>query len=609
MSLNLTFPNYNRIKNSDVPFLMILRFLPYKKQSKTSFKIPPKHWDKEQQVIKRRYRSLHPELNKRLSMLHEKYQEAFRLVESGDLRPNDVCSFVLNHELIKRVKKEISIYEYIKLNKGDYGERAIQKHLANVRGVEKHLTKCGTRLGELKLSMLKVKHIRDEIVLALRKAGLKITTQNAYLSTLDLVSFKAGHGKPFKENNLKQRGNDSQKRKGLENADILFDAMRNIKSYKDIEAYLMFLYSYCLQGLDSTDIANISEKSIVDYNNEPISHFYQFGEFIESDSNKTLSKKWYLGGLRGKSNESIDCLINLFPILYIRDWMHYLVSITQPERAYRGKDRLRLYSFTTKIYSNKQDPEGTKKMKIHADVLSKKMKKNFGVSLQMVRHTYTQIGKRRLGLTEGQMDYQLNHSLSTAAQTYQAAENAKEIRDVRHYQIIKFMEVEKVLKELKRVSMMLYRQGKLLFYKRTKATPTVFEYDKRGVRKVKLKSSFPPPYKIVSNDMLIGELLFEHQASSSWTHSKEERYQQMLMELKLNPQREIDKDGFPTKKILQEDEYPIEFKKLREEKKKAFGEFNHKISKMGAVDLSKDFLSKIVRQEKSIEYVKSLLDF
>ena len=45
VTLNFTFRNYNKVKNSDVDQRLILRLLPFGKQAQTSYQIAPKKWD------------------------------------------------------------------------------------------------------------------------------------------------------------------------------------------------------------------------------------------------------------------------------------------------------------------------------------------------------------------------------------------------------------------------------------------------------------------------------------------------------------------------------------------------------------------------------------
>ncbi len=60
VTLIFTFRDYNKVKNSDQNHYLVLKLLPHLKQTKTSYSLPPKHWDKKAQQVKRKYWDLHP---------------------------------------------------------------------------------------------------------------------------------------------------------------------------------------------------------------------------------------------------------------------------------------------------------------------------------------------------------------------------------------------------------------------------------------------------------------------------------------------------------------------------------------------------------------------
>ena len=82
VTLFFTFRNYNKVKNSDVDHPLILKLLPHNKQTKTSYHIPPKHWDKNAQQVKRRYWDQHPELVKQVNIYKDRFVKYYPMIES-----------------------------------------------------------------------------------------------------------------------------------------------------------------------------------------------------------------------------------------------------------------------------------------------------------------------------------------------------------------------------------------------------------------------------------------------------------------------------------------------------------------------------------------------
>lgn len=590
ITFNFTFRNYNKVKDSEIFQPLILRLLPFQKQAKTPFKIPPKHWDKDKQEIKPRFRDQHQTLIQELNILKDKLNAYPRRIQSGEIYPDNVLDEVLGTK--ERINIALSVVEFISDTPAYWGEAKIITHIQNVRGVEKWLKSYGSSIRELKLTMLNDNRIIDEISLALRKSPLAKTTIAGYMATLDRVTDIAeiDNKRPFKNRQLKPKNIAKKPRHRVEEANLQL-GMNKIKTYKDLEAYLWFLYSYCLQGLDFVDMANLDENAIYNYNGETISHFYPFGDFIESEGGKALTQKWYIKGdiKRSKSETSITCLVNLFPTLFIRDWLHYVMQITSPDIVYKGKDRLRLFKYKTRDSNFKRLPENYRKIKVYYTSPSKKMKQLFGVSSQLTRHSYTQIGKQFLGLTGDQMDMQLNHSVRGSLDTYQKGENAQEMRDLRHNHLINLLGVTRIVSLLYNKMRDDYKAGKLCWYKRDKAIPGMH----------------PAPAKLVTNDMLIGYALLKHGISSEWTDDLQREFTALQLEFS-RPKPEY-KNGEIVLVQKKESEYPARYRELNEIRKKAFGEFPIAISKNGGIKVTDKILAETLEQDKILDTVNKII--
>ena len=89
-----------------------------------------------------------------------------------------------------------------------------------------------------------------------------------------------------------------------------------------------------------------------------------------------MGKKSHIKIVRAKSRVrdnkdyiTITRLGNLLPTYYLRMLLKHCISITKPHLAYKGKDCLRLFNFTTRDKNRMQIPEGVDKWKSIVDLL------------------------------------------------------------------------------------------------------------------------------------------------------------------------------------------------------------------------------------------------
>lgn len=608
ITLTLTFRSYNKVKDSTQNHPLILLLLPYKKQAKTYLQIPPFHWDKEKQVVKPRFRKEHETLIKEINHLMDRFSKYPRMILEGDIHPDNVINDILKRDTV--IEKDLTVWDYIDNNRTNFGN-SFDKHLGRVSGVEKALRLYKRDFGELKVSKLNQFSNIEKITQALRKHNIADTTRSGYMQTLDRVTELAEltNKRPFKKNKLFPKNPESavQHRTELK---PLFDGIKNITTYKDIEAYLWFLYSYCLQGLDAVDIANIDESAIHGFKDgDIITHFYEFGDFIGTavpdinDStkevveyrNQLLQKRHIKGAItRGKTKSKIYCLVNLFPTLFIRDWLHHIVKITRPDIAYKGNDRLRIFNFKT--YDSKGNPiEGSHKiLKGYMTTPTKKMKKLFGGKMRAARTTFTQLGKAKLGLDGTQMKFQLNHKRKGALHTYEKGEEAPEMKELIHSQLFNLLKIKDLVFALYDTTRKSFREGNLLFDRKEKAIP----------------GKHRSPSELVTNDMILGWALLNHiihNIDSEWSTSLEKEFNQIKIEHSEEvPYRK--KDGFWTTRLKSEDEYPKRYHELNDIRKKAFGDFNLVISKNGGISLTPKAVNEILESEKILDEAKEIIE-
>ena len=585
VTLNFVYRNWEKVKNSEEPHFLILRLLPHARQVKTSYQLPPKHWDKKAQQVKRRYWDEHPNLVAQINRYKDEFVKYYKLIEDGDIHPDAVCSAIL-HTSIDHDRK-VPMLEVIDKNKRKFGEKTgtREKHRSHLRSVLNYLNKNTKKhYKDLYVDMLKSKEFIDDVLDALDAAPLKNNTINNYLGTLDQISrvaLEPSKQNPFEE--FKKKRSDSSPTYGIPSQKF-FDGFANISNYKDIEAYLLWLYSFSLQGLDLVDIANIDESKIIDLDGNPIdfTHYHPFGDLIGSKGDKVLTQRLYLTGIRSKSAGLIDCCFNMFPVLFIRDWLHYIMQMTNPEIVYKGTDRLRLFNVTTLDSNGKEVKGALKKIKAKTTYVVAKMNKCFGGPLRHSRHTYTQIGKKYFGYTIGQMDYQLNHKVRSTSNTYQQGEDAVTIRDYRHFQLMNYFEITDILRLLKESVMIRYKRGALKYVGRDWAIPPI------PIDGVLKGAKHKPPFMAYNNEMLIGQALLEFHQDSEWTSELQKEYDILIMQTKEKPLRELDEYGMSVSVYLTPDhpKYPKRLKELEKIRKRAFGDFPIMINVHGGIQLT-----------------------
>ena len=221
------------------------------------------------------------------------------------------------------------------------------------------------------------------------------TTRNNYMSCIDSICSKAKNivSKPFKSE-FKIPAVIMKKTAGRTFLDIA-TALNKVKTRQDYEAIILWLLKFSLRGVDMVDLANISEERIeanTGYK-KPNHYFPEYNLFGAKYRHKsyfvTRRKK-----TKDKSRDNINILFNLFPSLILLNTLKGLISITHPEYAYTGKDKYRLFNFTTLDSKDNEIAEGIEKLKRYRDTMSTKCKKLTGAGLQNTRHTFTQTAEK-----------------------------------------------------------------------------------------------------------------------------------------------------------------------------------------------------------------------
>ena len=166
-------------------------------------------------------------------------------------------------EILERMPDEsvLDYYtEWFKKKKG-VGYATFENRRDMLVGIQNKMVEMGKK----EYAVLKFEHFAHIIK---NDFGLKPNGAYIYLKRLDEIYNKKYRGQsPFLNADL--RGSyESPDKEGVVFRDMLAGQGR-IKTLQDFEAYLFFLYSFCLRGLTGKDIFNIREEDFVGVDDQP----------------------------------------------------------------------------------------------------------------------------------------------------------------------------------------------------------------------------------------------------------------------------------------------------------------------------------------------------
>ena len=288
-------------------------------------------------------------------------------------------------QMIFNRNKEGDLREFLENHpKLDNGAQR-KKYLSFATSIEKHLP---AGLKPLTFRIIQDDISINKIASTLKGTELKPQTIGDYMKMLDYVTREAKLKvqSPFKQNGLIPKKGEVNKRPRTY-VDLM-QGINKIKTKKDYLAINFWLYSLCLRGLNGTDICCLSEDWIGSGTYE---NAYYPDHIIDPVTFCNMSEKTHLDRKRGKSlyNGNMTILLNLLPTYLLHQSLKQLIKEEYPQYAYKGKDKLRLFNFTTKDSNYKEDAEGKRKWTILKDTISPKTSKIIGEGINNARHTFT----------------------------------------------------------------------------------------------------------------------------------------------------------------------------------------------------------------------------
>ena len=520
-TLNLVLKKYVPI---DQPQKLFIQYRGIKKYIKsTNYKILPSHWDRKKRKIKDKYISDYPKLQREISRLEKRIREHLVELQNETMTPKSALE-----SIVSKPQKDKTLKDFLEQLSIKISESQTVKYSSFIQAIE-------NIWGE----QIKLSYLNDQSFCAkLSKKIKKTVSSNEYFAMLDRFTNEADiqNKEPFKRGGLRNKGIKQKRR--IKKASKELDQRRfksapnDINTHLQLVSYLWYLYSFCLQGMDGIDLVNLDEKSLKSSSDKPLTHFHPNGNFINPV--RDFNNKFYIIKGREKSGELVLALYNVFPVLFIRDWLHYLIGIHYPQYVYKGKDRIQLFNFKTVKPNGEKDLEVINgPWKQIRDNIRKFQMKLFGSSTKMARHSFTRHCEET-GLSKFEIQRMLGHSVKEAVGSYLNDNTDIIARDINQMQVIEDFGVMRTLT-------MIFNM-------------------------LRDKSYLGEPFIKISPDMFIAITLLEKGEGKlmDWSKEKEKRYQTLMT--KIEDGRDILKDGKIVFESIPENEYPEELKALIRER-------------------------------------------
>jgi hypothetical protein len=397
---------------------------------KTDIIIPEIAWDKTKKEVK--IRDNFKEYRKRFEEIESNRLILERQLNDGEIDP-------------KRALKELRVYKnldsiglreyfentFIQTRKEGYNP---DKYYSIFNQLEEGLEKTNKgHLLPVKIHYFKSK--KNEIAKAFFKVNSK-NTASEYLKKLNTILKEYDRetypDKYFKD---KYQTEDVEPKEAVKLNTIL-DAIPKIKTYKQLEAYLFWLYSFCLRGLDGQDVTLVEDKLIVEKDRILEDYIHEREGYDQQVHIQIRRKKT---GAR-----TISILFNAYPTLSILRLLKHVISITRPKELNK-KDELKLFKWDRVTNKRKWD--------LYSDFLKGRLNHLIGASFKSTRHSVATLADRLSVSLSDQSALIGNKSRTGSIQNYSAVDNQR--LDFIHLEILGQYQIIRVyitlLKHLKAV--------------------------------------------------------------------------------------------------------------------------------------------------------------
>ena len=373
--LNIHSRDIHKKKNESITILLEYTHGSARKRFSTMVKVPKGAWSVKKRVLDLKSFPHLVEAQERLDEIMSKTYAQVNLLNKKQTTIETAFD-----EILQRMPDESLMEYYDEWYKKTKGVRyATYKQR---RGVLQAIQNRMIAVGRKEYSVLKFEHFSDntslERIASLVKSdafGLEPNGAYNYLKKLDeIYNKKYKKTSPFKNADLRGKYEHPEKW-GVEFRELLV-GIANINTLQDLEAYLFYLYSLCLRGLNGKDIFMMRDEDFIGADDET---------YIPNTED--FSEKLYYKKRRGKSNNKMQILANLFPTQQIKWWLQWVIEIERPTLArgdFEGHALFRKFS-DEDVYKNWSIGLRTR--------YTEHLKNLIGNGLNSARHTYTQNGQ------------------------------------------------------------------------------------------------------------------------------------------------------------------------------------------------------------------------
>ena len=349
-----------------------------RKRMSTMVKVPKGAWSTKKRVLDLKKYPYLDESQERLDEIKSKTYSQVKLLNNKKTTIETAFD-----EILQRMPDESILEFYDAWFKEVKGVRF--STYKQRRGIITAVQNKMVKLGYKQYSTLKFEHLADETslrkiasIIKSKEFGLERNGVYTYLKKLDeIYKKKYKQSSPFKDAEV-YGSTDKPNKKGVEFVNLII-GIHKIKTLQDLESYLYYLYSLCLRGLNGKDIFMMRDE---DFEGADDTH-YTLNEPIMGDKTH-LDKQYYLKR-RGKSENRMQILSNLYPTLHIKKWLKWVLEIERPHLVSKNE----AYSLFRKFSDEEVYKHWSRGLRTrYTDNLNELI----GNGINSARHTYSQNG-------------------------------------------------------------------------------------------------------------------------------------------------------------------------------------------------------------------------
>jgi len=407
-------------KNGDLSIYVKYQFgSANQKLIKADLVIPAKAWDNKKKEVKSRdeYKNYRIQFRK----LATKRQELLDKLNTNEIEVNDAVN-QLPLWYINDAEKTLEYYftnEFLKGKPKGYGS---DRYYTIFRQIEQAIIKANRQ----DLIPIKLYHFTTQKSLIVNSLleNQKKNTAIGYLEKVNTVLKEYDPAKYPDKYLTKNMDKDPVVRKrGVTNQE-LYQSISKITSYKRLEAFLFWMYSFCLRGLDGQDVTLVEDSMIVNDGVTLNDYLFQT-EHYDEQIHIELSRK------KTRARE-FTILINAYPTLSIHQLLKQVIAINRPDEV-NNEDELKLFKWDRITNKRKWD--------LYADFLQGRLTEMIGKSFKSTRHSFTASAERLRVPIDDQRTLIGNKSKSGSIAHYSPIDEVR--HDIQHlavldqYQIIK----------------------------------------------------------------------------------------------------------------------------------------------------------------------------